>query len=239
MTQQMRSQKSPRYQGKITSWKDDQGFGFITPNGGGPAVFVHISAFTSRGIRPAGDDIVTYYLGSSERGARAEQVAVVRSPVSQRSSMGSRTGSLITAIGFLGFVALCVFTEKLPPALFGVYLSASILAFITYAADKSAARKNARRTSENALHMIALAGGWPGALVAQQVLRHKSKKASFRAVFWATVIINCAVLVWLLTPSGAVVLREVVERYGSQLYAQDRKVANALYLLLSFFSVGA
>ena len=211
----MRSQQSPRYQGKITSWKDDQGFGFITPNGGGPAVFVHISAFTSRGVRPAGDDIVTYYLGSNEKGARAEQVAFVRSPVSKRSSTGSRTGALITAVGFLALVALCVFTKKLPPLLLGAYLCASILAFLTYAADKSAARKNGRRTSENALHTIALAGGWPGALVAQQVLRHKSKKASFRVMFWATVIINCAVLVWLLTPSGAVVLSEVSGRYGS------------------------
>jgi cold shock CspA family protein len=34
-----------RYQGKITTWKDDQGFGFITPNMGGEPVFVHIKAF--------------------------------------------------------------------------------------------------------------------------------------------------------------------------------------------------
>jgi len=32
----MRNQKAPRYQGRITSWKDDEGFGFITPNGAGP-----------------------------------------------------------------------------------------------------------------------------------------------------------------------------------------------------------
>lgn len=37
-----------RYQGKITDWKDDKGFGFVTPNGGGPRVFVHIKSFSSR-----------------------------------------------------------------------------------------------------------------------------------------------------------------------------------------------
>ncbi len=41
-----------RLQGRITRWKDDQGFGFITPDGGGEPVFVHISAFASRRLRP-------------------------------------------------------------------------------------------------------------------------------------------------------------------------------------------
>jgi uncharacterized membrane protein YsdA (DUF1294 family) len=55
--------------------------------------------------------------------------------------------------------------------------------------------------------MIALFGGWPGALVAQRVLRHKSSKASFQVTFWATVLINCGALGWLLTAKGAGVLR--------------------------------
>jgi uncharacterized membrane protein YsdA (DUF1294 family) len=58
--------------------------------------------------------------------------------------------------------------------------------------------------------MIALFGGWPGALVAQRVLRHTSSKASFQATFWATVLINCGVLGWLLTAKGAGALRSVL-----------------------------
>jgi uncharacterized membrane protein YsdA (DUF1294 family) len=50
--------------------------------------------------------------------------------------------------------------------------------------------------------MLALAGGWPGALVAQTLLRHKSRKQPFRSVFRATVLLNCAALAWLLTPDG-------------------------------------
>jgi uncharacterized membrane protein YsdA (DUF1294 family) len=56
------------------------------------------------------------------------------------------------------------------------------------------------------LHLIALAGGWPGALLAQKVLRHKSSKQSFQVVFWVTVLLNCAALSWLLTPAGALAL---------------------------------
>ena len=75
-----------------------------------------------------------------------------------------------------------------------VYLAASTLTLVVYAIDKSAARKGAWRTSENTLHTLAILGGWPGAMLAQQLLRHKTAKASFRAVFWATVVLNLAAL---------------------------------------------
>ncbi|MES3002388.1 MAG: DUF1294 domain-containing protein [Pseudomonadota bacterium] len=72
----------------------------------------------------------------------------------------------------------------------GVYLAASAIAFVMYAIDKSAARRRAWRVSERTLHFWALAGGWPGALLAQRMLRHKSSKARFRGVFWGTVVLN-------------------------------------------------
>jgi len=50
------------------------------------------------------------------------------------------------------------------------------------------------------LHLLSLAGGWPGALLAQQLLRHKSAKAEFRQVFWATVVINIVIFLLLCTP---------------------------------------
>ena len=78
-----------------------------------------------------------------------------------------------------------------------------------YAVDKSAARKGAWRTQESTLHLLSLAGGWPGALVAQQKLRHKSRKQSFRFVFWVTVLLNCGAFVWLFTPTGASALQSV------------------------------
>lgn len=70
------------------------------------------------------------------------------------------------------------------------YAGLSVITFIVYAIDKSAARSKGPRTPERTLHLLALAGGWPGALLAQRWLRHKSAKASFRRVFWATVAVN-------------------------------------------------
>lgn len=79
----------------------------------------------------------------------------------------------------------------------GVYAGMSLLTLIVYASDKSAAKAGRWRTAESTLHLLALAGGWPGALLAQQWLRHKSAKRQFRAVFWATVVLNVAGLVLL------------------------------------------
>ena len=166
-----------RHQGKITSWKDDQGFGFITPNGGGKQVFVHIKAFANRQRRPVGSEIVTYQLKTDARGrAQAENVAFVGERVQSSTTSGRSNIRLIFAAAFVVFVAVLAFAGKLPFAVFGLYVVISIVVFIVYALDKSAARKNRRRIPENTLHLLALIGGWPGALVAQKLLHHKSSK---------------------------------------------------------------
>jgi uncharacterized membrane protein YsdA (DUF1294 family) len=78
-----------------------------------------------------------------------------------------------------------------------LYFGASGITFLVYALDKSAARRDRWRTRESTLHLLSLIGGWPGALAAQQLLRHKSAKPSFQAVFWLTVAVNVAVVGWL------------------------------------------
>jgi uncharacterized membrane protein YsdA (DUF1294 family) len=77
------------------------------------------------------------------------------------------------------------------------YAAASVAAAIAYRLDKSAAERHVWRTSETMLHVMALMGGWPGALVAQQVFSHKSRKLSFQFAFWITVALNCGALTWL------------------------------------------
>ena len=75
-----------------------------------------------------------------------------------------------------------------------LYIIASVAAFVAYGADKSAARSGRWRTPESTLHVLSLIGGWPGALVAQRVFRHKSRKPSFRAAFYFTALLNCMAL---------------------------------------------
>ena len=88
-----------------------------------------------------------------------------------------------------------------PPFLVAaIYAGMSFVTFLAYSVDKSAARRGAWRTPESTLHILAVAGGWPGALLAQQLLRHKSTKVQFRSVFWATVVLNAAGFVTLCSP---------------------------------------
>nr|WP_295768290.1 DUF1294 domain-containing protein [Rhodoferax sp.] len=83
----------------------------------------------------------------------------------------------------------------------------SLITFVAYAMDKSAAKRGNWRTPESTLHLLALAGGWPGALCAQKLLRHKSTKPAFRSVFWATVVVNVLGFVLITTPLSRLLLK--------------------------------
>ena len=200
-----------RTKGTITTWNDEKGFGFITPSTGGKRVFVHIKAFGNRNRRPEINQLVTYELSSDGKGRPyATKATLAGDRLPERVKRSNDSPPLIVAAFFLVIVGVSVLTSKIPPLVLALYIAASLLTFIMYAVDKSAARKGAWRTQESTLHLLSLAGGWPGALVAQQKLRHKSKKQSFRSVFWLTVLLNCGVFVWLLTPTGADTLRALI-----------------------------
>ena len=178
-----------RYQGRITRWNDDRGYGFVLPNLGGEEVFLHIKAFKPRQPRPAGDEIVTYELAYDAKGRpRAAAVAVVNG-AGRRTPVGLPRFSPPAGL-FFAFLGVSTATGRLPPLLFGVYAAASLIAFAAYALDKAAARGGHRRTPENTLHLLALLGGWPGALLAQQVFRHKTRKLSFQLLCWGIVLLH-------------------------------------------------
>lgn len=85
----------------------------------------------------------------------------------------------------------------LPFGILVLYLAASAASVVLYAMDKSAARRGRWRTAESTLHLLSVIGGWPGALIAQRLFRHKSSKPSFQAAFLFTVFLNCALLWWV------------------------------------------
>jgi len=193
-----------RLEGKITNWKDDKGFGFIIPDGGGRKLFVHIKSFSNRQRRPIGNETVSYKVTTNAKG-QPQAINVVYSGEHLRSKHPSEYNnlSLILAVIFILFVIATVIIGKLPLQVLSLYLFASVVTFTVYAFDKSAAKKGLWRISESTLHLLSLIGGWPGALSAQRFLRHKSKKQSFQIIFWITVLLNCGALSLFFWPSGA------------------------------------
>jgi uncharacterized membrane protein YsdA (DUF1294 family) len=101
-------------------------------------------------------------------------------------------------VAALYFVALGVAGAFFPMAwlILGIDVVLSIVAILAYRADKLAAQRGRRRTEENALHLLGVMGGWPGALIAQQLFRHKTRKLSFQVVYWISVVVNIGLTVW-------------------------------------------
>ncbi|MDO9114049.1 MAG: cold shock and DUF1294 domain-containing protein [Polaromonas sp.] len=91
-----------------------------------------------------------------------------------------------------------VWTGRLPLLVLPAALLLNLVTFFVYWLDKYAAQQGRWRTAENTLHLFSLLGGWPGAWFAQQLLRHKSSKASFRASYWASVAVHfIALAAWM------------------------------------------
>ncbi len=206
-----------RLTGKLTSWNDEKGFGFISPESGGKRIFVHIKGFSNRRRRPELNQEVTYLLSTDNQGRPcAIKVSLPGGEPADKTRRKKGSFSLLVAALFIAIVVVTVLVGKVSPLILALYLVASLLTFVAYAIDKSAARKGAWRTQESTLHFLSLIGGWPGALVAQQVLRHKSRKQAFQSVFWTTVLLNCIAFAWLFTPDGTALFQSLIMRimYG-------------------------
>ena len=200
-----------RKKGKLTTWHDRKGFGFITPFDGSKQVFVHIKAFSNRNRRPETNDVVTFSVSNDKQGRPCAANAVLAGEKLKPKAPSQRNAPAIAvAVLFLSAVAVSVASNELPPIVGIAYALLSLVTFGAYAWDKSSARIGAWRTAEGTLHLLGLAGGWPGALIAQQTLRHKSRKFSFVSVLWATVLINGGVFLWLHTEGGQAALQTLL-----------------------------
>jgi len=211
--------------GTLKSWNDDKGFGFILPQAGGPQVFLHISAMRGE-RRPQVGDLMLYTLSSEPGGRprasharlpglaldepaiRQKPRTVARPAPRRRASASPTTGRplhlplKLTLFALLCLLPACGVAQLAWRGSFwpaAVYPLLSVLAFLLYGIDKRSALAGRRRTPENTLHLSELLGGWPGALIAQQVFRHKTRKLSYQVPFWLIVLLHQVFWIdWLL-----------------------------------------
>ncbi len=128
----------------------------------------------------------------------ANRNAPRRSPtrklVSKNARRPSNTGPILAGSFLLALVPATLLAY-VPILAAAAYFLLSTITVAAYALDKQFAREERWRISESTLHGLALFGGWPGALLAQRLFRHKTTKPAFRVVLWVTVVLNLSLLV--------------------------------------------
>ncbi len=124
---------------------------------------------------------------------------------SSAKTVSPRRGTVQIVLGtlFLLIVSIFGFSNMIAREFAIYYLVFSGITLFAYGIDKRAAINDDSRIPELVLQGFAVLGGWPGALIAQQIFRHKTIKVSFQIIFWITLILNCVVFYNLLiTPEG-------------------------------------
>ena len=192
-----------RLKGKLIKWNADKAFGFIQPNGGGEQVFIHKNALANRRRRPQVNDVITFSIAKDKQGRYcADDATFSGEKLKKKQAKNVSKFSIYLAVLFLGLLSVAFLLNHIPKNILSAYLGLSVITFMTYWIDKSKAQRSAWRIQESTLHLFSLIGGWPGAAIAQQVLRHKSQKREFRTAFWFTVFANVGALAWLVSPHG-------------------------------------
>lgn len=195
-----------RFDGTLKSWNDDRGFGFIEPRLGGQEVFVHVKSFPSGTGRPTIGLHLSFEVeigANGKKRAKAVQFARQshkREPERVQTPAQWTMPRLLVIPVFVLFYWYVISQFPFRPGTAIAYLVVSGIAFVAYTLDKSAALQGRWRISESTLLMLGLACGWPGALLAQQLLRHKTSKTSFVSAFWGTVLLNFAGLYAVHSP---------------------------------------
>jgi uncharacterized membrane protein YsdA (DUF1294 family)/cold shock CspA family protein len=198
--------------GKLKKWKDDRGFGFIQPRDGSQEIYLHISELKDSTRRPQENDTIYYYsvvdsdgkiraCNAFISGARIKSTSSSKSLSNNVTSDGSSNINfpiaemiLLLLLPGLGTAHFTWTTNNPLPLI--LYTVMSVLTYALYADDKSRAKLNFWRTSEQTLHLFELAGGWIGGFLAQRILRHKSRKLTYQSVFWAIVTIHHIAWIW-------------------------------------------
>ncbi|HEX4056800.1 MAG TPA: cold shock and DUF1294 domain-containing protein [Galbitalea sp.] len=191
-----------RFDGAIASWNQDRGFGFIQPDGGGKQIFVHVRALPVGARTPNIGDKLSYEVERTTDGkTRARYVRLAGQRAAQ--TYGTVRTNILSYLPLVLFAVIYAVVEALWHPhfwVFLIYLGTSLICVLIYWADKSAAARGRWRVSESALLLLGLAGGWPGAIIAQRLFHHKTRKGSFQAAFAGSVVVNILAFVILTSP---------------------------------------
>lgn len=189
--------------GEIVYWNDDKGFGFIRYAPDQDNLFFHISAYPYHHRRPVRGEQVVFQKGEykgkpqatrvlpAEDEARLEEDGIV-DVHDVRPHFLEALVYVLLIIVFFELLAIIAWPLALSSAMI------SVMTYVLYLIDKRAALRGGFRIPETSLLVAAMLGGWPGALLARPLLRHKTRKTRFISLFWASIVVYFFALYALL-----------------------------------------
>lgn len=175
--------------GKVVKYDKERGFGFIRCSDFEDDVFFHISDISDDAI-PALGQRVSFDTKRTKKGMAAVNVKLGKKQKSpfQKYGLGACV-ILLASFLTLIFQGASTITAYL--------ISINVATFIMYAIDKTVAGTDMLRVPERLLHWMALVGGSPAALLGQNLVRHKTQKKEFLAVYWLIVALQVSVFFFL------------------------------------------
>lgn len=176
--------RKPEYTARIIEWHANKGFGWL--QFGDKRLFLHRRDFSRFHHVPRAGEEIRFNWGLDAQCRPCAQNAVQVREVSEVSLMGLLLLGALLVLPAYAWLQTGWELWKL-----ATYVcTLSLITYAMYRSDKRKARQEAWRTPEMLLHLLELAGGWPGAWVAQRRLRHKCSKTSYQFEFWLIICIH-------------------------------------------------
>ena len=175
--------RKPKYTARLIEWHADKGFGWL--QFGDKRLFLHRRDFTRLHHAPRAGEKICFNWGLDAKCRACAKNAVQVREVAPLSLPGL---CVLGALLVLPVYALLQMGWEIwQLAAYGG--AVSLITYAVYRSDKRKARMEAWRIPEMCLHLLELAGGWPGAWVAQRRLRHKCSKGFYQFEFWLIICI--------------------------------------------------
>lgn len=189
--------------GSIVIWDRQKGYGYV--ESGRERVFLHVRDFVEHHKPPEIGDAIVFTVGVDRKGRPCAKQARHRNDGGRIRSVHLVVLAMLLLAPGIACWRLGQDTGLWFPLVW--MLAVSGLTYFLYCHDKQRARAGGWRVPEKILHLFELAGGWPGAFLAQRRIRHKCSKLGYQFLFWLIVATHQFAAVdfllgWRLTRSG-------------------------------------
>ncbi|MFC3914342.1 cold-shock protein [Pseudaeromonas sharmana] len=170
------------FQGRITDWSQERGYGFIEPHGATQRVYLNVNAFASLSRLPQDGDIVVYQADIDQIHRPEAREAWLLDDWKQRREV-RRPSVLPVTLGCISWFVLLLLGiqyDRLPALLPILYLLASLLALFAQPGKESTALSPHLTKLQKLLPALTLLGGWPGLMFA----RHRQALGERQRLAW-------------------------------------------------------